>query len=109
MSDQSILHDPPSTVDDTALNDALQVAPPSRRAVRTTQVLAALLLVAVGATGATWWAQRDGSGGAQRFPTGLPAGMAAGLPGGTGTSPVPSPTPLLLRRPGRTVGRCHGG
>ena len=60
MSEQTILQNAPSNLDEDELVDALTVAPPSTRSVRFTRVLSALLLVALGATGATWWAQRDG-------------------------------------------------
>ena len=101
MSNETILETPPSTVDDGELVSALDVAPPSRRSVTVTRVLGGLLLVAVGATGATWWAHRTaGTDGARTalaggFPSGaLPSGLpAGGLPGaggastGTGTAP----------------------
>jgi hypothetical protein len=99
VSDQTILQSPPSTLDEDELTDALRVAPPSVRSRRVTRVLSALLLVAVGATGATWWAERPGAatagtgrlpfaeGGA--LPGGFPAGAPGdGVPGTTGTGPT---------------------
>lgn len=90
MSDQTILQNAPSNLDEDELVDALQVAPPSRRSVRTTRVLSALLLVAVGATGATWWAQRDGTSsaaaGRPSFADGALPGGLTGPPGAAGTA-----------------------
>lgn len=97
MSEQTILQNAPSNLDEDELVDALKVAPPSTRSVRFTRVLSALLLVALGATGATWWAQRDGgtspTSGRPSFADGaLPSGFPGGLPGaaapGGGTSPT---------------------
>ena len=94
MSDQTILQSPPSNLDEGELSDSLHVAPPSRRSLRVTRVLSALLLVGVGATGATWWAQRDGGtaagSGRPSFALGqLPSGFPSGLPGGAGTGAGP--------------------
>lgn len=97
MSSDSILETPPSSVDDGELASALDVAPPSRRSVTVTRALVGLLLVALGATGATWWAHRTtstaGSSGfpgagslPSGFPSGLPAGGSSGTGGGSGTS-----------------------
>lgn len=96
MNDHTILRTPPSTVDENELDDALHVAPPSRASLRATRALSAVLFVALGAAGATWWADRSGIDDAQRpsfaagqLPggAGLPAGAA--LPGGgTGAGPA---------------------
>lgn len=110
MSEQTILQNAPSNLDEDELVDALTVAPPSTRSVRFTRVLSALLLVALGATGATWWAQRDGgtsaTAGRPSFADGaLPSGFPSGLPGaagqgggtstttGAGTTGTSAPTP----------------
>lgn len=99
MSNQSILESPPSSIDEGELVSALDVAPPSRRSVTITRVLVGLLLVALGATGATWWAHRSGSASATTglpsigqlpagFPTGIPGGGAGAGATGTGGSPA---------------------
>lgn len=101
-SNDTILENPPSTVDESALASALDVAPPSRRSVAVTRVLVGLLLVALGATAATWWAHRTSSTSGGRtafaaggFPAGgtLPSGAPSGAAGqgsggqaGTGTT-----------------------
>ena len=101
-SNDTILENPPSTVDESALASALDVAPPSRRSVAVTRVLVGLLLVALGATAATWWAHRTSSTSGGRtafaaggFPSGgtLPSGAPSGAAGqgsggqaGTGTT-----------------------
>ena len=48
-SNDTILETPPSSVDESELANALDVAPPSRRSVAVTRVLVGLLLVALGA------------------------------------------------------------
>ncbi len=97
-SNDTILENPPSTVDESALASALDVAPPSRRSVAVTRVLVGLLLVALGATAATWWAHRTSStsGGRTAFaaggfpaggtlPSGAPSGAAGQGSGGQGS------------------------
>ncbi len=84
-SNDTILENPPSTVDESELASALDVAPPSRRSVTVTRVLVGLLLVALGATAGTWWAHRttSASGGREAF-------AAGGFPSG---GPLPSIAP----------------
>lgn len=92
-SNDTILETPPSTVDESELASALDVAPPSRRSVAVTRVLVALLLVALGATAGMWWANRTSSTTGGRdvavsggLPSGgtLPSGFPSGAPGGSG-------------------------
>jgi len=92
VSNETLLHTPPSTVDEDELVDALHVAPPSARSLLATKVLAALLLVALGAVGGVWWSGRDSGTAAAAFPGGaagqLPSGFPSGFPGagaGAGT------------------------
>lgn len=94
-SNDTILETPPSSVDENELASALDVAPPSHRSVTVTRVLVGLLLVALGATGATWWAHRTSSSAGGRealaaggFPSGgsLPSGFPSGAPGAGGQS-----------------------
>ena len=88
MSNETLLHTPPSTVDEGELLDELHVAPPSTRSVLATKVIAALLLVAVGAVGGLWWSGRDSGTAAGGFPglaSGqLPGGFPSGIPGAAG-------------------------
>lgn len=97
MNIETLLHEPPTSVDEDELAGALHVAPPSRRSTRVTTALVALLLVSLGVLGGLWWADRTtsstpegmpgagfgGSAGQVRggFPSGAPDGAGAG---GTG-------------------------
>ncbi len=97
MSNETLLHPPPSTVDEDELVDALHVAPPSRRSLLATRVLGALLLVAVGAVAGIWWQGRDSGTTVGGFPSMAPGGLPSGFPsgmampgqqGGTGTGSI---------------------
>lgn len=98
MNIETLLHEPPTSVDEDELTDALHVAPPSRRSTRVTTVLVALLLVSLGVLGGLWWSDRAndsttggmpgaGFGGiAGQVPDGFPSGAPVGSgAGGTGT------------------------
>lgn len=96
MNIETLLHEPPLSVDEDELADALHVAPPSRRSTRVTTALVALLLVSLGVLGGLWWADRTSAstlegmpgagfgGSAGQVPGGFPSGAPDGSGGGTG-------------------------
>ena len=86
MNIETLLHDPPSTVDEGELAGALLVAPPSRRSKRVTTALVVLLLVAVGVLGGLWWGNHTSATADGGMPgVGAPTGqLPQGFPGGGG-------------------------
>ena len=89
---ETLLHEPPTSVDEDELADALHVAPPSRRSTRVTTALVALLLVALGVLGGLWWADRTSTSTLEGMPGAgfggsagqVPGGFPSGAPGGSG-------------------------
>lgn len=76
MNIETLLHEPPTSVDEDELSDALHVAPPSRRSTRVTKALVVLLLVALGVLGGLWWGDRTSA----TANAGMPgAGLGAGV------------------------------
>jgi hypothetical protein len=90
---ETVLHEPPTSVDEDELADALHVAPPSRRSTRVTTALVALLLVSLGVLGGLWWADRTSASTLEGMPGAgfggsagqVPGGFPGGPPGASGT------------------------
>jgi hypothetical protein len=93
---ETLLHEPPTSVDEDELADALHVAPPSRRSTRVTTALVALLLVSSGVLGGLWWGERASSSTLEGMPGAgfggsagqVPGGFPSGAPDGSGVGPA---------------------
>jgi hypothetical protein len=83
---ETLLHEPPTSVDEDELADALHVAPPTRRSTRVTTALAALLLVSLGLLGGLWWGDRTDASTMAGMPGAGLGGSAASGGGGAGAA-----------------------
>ena len=116
--EELVLRQPPSTVKAGEINEALDVAPPSRRSMLLTRALVGAIVLTGGFAAGTWWTQHSSSTasasgsaragfGSGAFPTGFPTGGFGGFPGGqggaggsgaassTGSSPAASAGPTV--------------